>query len=266
MIMMAKLQPSAYENRTLGYNTSQMAHDLGSVCLRVVRQPAPPGRSVPAYPIDLSDVRDDRRVCNESEIGQWHFCQKPLTVVRVSHAVLEPYESVFYRTCADRSGIIGFHRIRGLDYGEQRFLDRYYVMSHRDRILGVAQISVDLQDRRARILRLEVQFDGLQAVFLRQVLDNLRGESILQTLASIVVDVQADCARLHRSLQTLGFVPTVYYPALVSIESGRIDALQFTRIIGDERPDFPAPPVELGGVATNIIRAVLASYHQMFRP
>ena len=266
MIMMAKLQPLAYENRTLGYNTSQMAHDLGCVCLRVVRQPVPPGRSVPAYPIDLSDVRDDRRVCNESEIGQWHFCQKPLTVVRVSHAVLEPYESVFYRTCADRSGIIGFHRIRGLDYGEQRFLDRYYVMSHRDRILGVAQISVDLQDRRARILRLEVQFDGLQAVFLRQVLDNLRDESILQTLASIVVDVRADCARLHRSLQTLRFVPTVYYPALVSIESGRIDALQFTRIIGDERPDFPAPPVELGGVATNIIRAVLASYHQVFRP
>jgi hypothetical protein len=120
---------------------------------------------------------------------------------------------------------------------------------------------VDLQDRRARVLRLEVEVDGLQAIFLRRVLDHLRGENIR---ACVVVEVRADFAPLHLSLQTLGFVPTVCYPALVSIESRRIDALQFTRIIGDEQPDFPAPPVELGAAATDIIRTVLASHHQVF--
>jgi hypothetical protein len=112
-------------------------------------------------------------------------------------------------------------------------------------------------------LRLEVRFDGLQAIFLRQILDHLRRERILQSLAYFVVDVRADFALLHSSLQALGFVPTVYYPALVLIESGRIDVLQFTRIIGDEQLDFRAPPVELGGVAMNIIRAVLVCQHRL---
>jgi hypothetical protein len=242
MIMMAKLQPSAYENRTLGYNTSPMAHDLGQACLRFVHQPVPPGRSISA-----------------SEINQQHFCPESLTVVRTSAAVLERHESVSNRASPHRSGIIGLRRIRGVDYGERRFLDRHYMMRRGDRILGVAQISVDLQDRRARVLRLEAEIDGLQAIFLHRVLDHLRSENILQPPACVVVDVRADFAPLHLSLQTLGFVPTVYYPALVSIESRRIDAVQFTQIIGDERPGFPVPPVELGAATADIIRTVLAS-------
>ena len=241
MIMMARLKPSAYESRTLGYNTSPMAHDLGQACLRFVHQPVPPGRSISA-----------------SEINQQHFCQGPLTVVRTGPAVLERHKSVSNRASPHRSGIIGLRRIQGVDYGERRFLDLHYMMRRRDRFLGAAQISVDLQDHRARVLRLEVEIDGLQAIFLRRVLDHLRSENILQPPACVVVDVRADFAPLHLSLQTLGFVPTVYYPALVSIESRRIDAVQFTQIIGDERLGFPAPPVELGAAAADIIRTVLA--------
>jgi hypothetical protein len=120
--------------------------------------------------------------------------------------------------------------------------------------MGVAHVSIDLHDRRARILRLEVECDALQALFLRSILDELP-----QGLACVVVDVRADFAPLHASLLAMGFFPSVYYPAFLTSESGRVDAVQFTRLLGEDLDDVPVPIAELEPDVTQIVRIVLAA-------
>jgi hypothetical protein len=140
-----------------------------------------------------------------------------------------------------------------------RFLDRYYAVRQQNEISGVAHVSVDLQDRRARVLRLEVEFDGLQALFLQNILSNLKDDQFPHQLASAVVDVRADFAWLHTSLLDMGFFPTVYYPAFLTAESGRVDAVQFTRVLCDDLDDQMEPLPELGPALAEIVRIVLAA-------
>jgi len=231
MIIMAKVLPAAYEKRTLNYRTSAAAHRLGSVCSRLLGQLAPPSQSAAPY-----------------------------TPVLTGSLILESTTSieVVPPSLRGNGGIVGLRRIRGSNQGELRFLDRYYAMRQK-KIVGVAHVSVDLEDRRARILRLEVEFDGLQAAFLQNILSNLQSEELPQQLASAVVDVRADFAWLHASLLDMGFFPTVYYPAFLTSESGRVDAVQFTRLLSDDLDDQPEPLPELGPALAEIVCIVLAA-------
>jgi ribosomal protein S18 acetylase RimI-like enzyme len=234
MIMMGKVLPAACERRTLNYQTSAVAQRLGSVCLRLLGQPAPPSRSAaPCTPV---------------------FTESPIVEQTTSTSI----EAVC-PALTGHSGIVGLRRIRGLNQGELRFLDRYYRIRQQKKILGVAHVTVDLQDRRARILRLEVEFDGLQACFLQSILGHLQNDEFPQPLACAVVDVRADFASLHASLATMGFFPSVYYPAFLAAESGRVDAVQFTRLLCDDLDDRSEPLNELGPDLTQIVRIVLAA-------
>ena len=209
MIMMGKVLPAAFEARTLNYQTSAVARRLGSVCLRLLGQSPPPGKSAAPYPPPFSESPIVEQTTSTS-------------VERVSPAL------------TGHSGVVGLRRIRGLNQGELRFLDRYYTIRLQQHILGFAHVTVDLQDRRARVLRLEVEFDGLQAVFLQGILSHLRNDEFPRRLACAVVDVRADFAPLHASLLAMGFFPSVYYPAFLTSESGRVDAVQFTRLLCDD--------------------------------
>ena len=233
MIMMGKVLPAACERRTLNYQTSAVARRLGSVCLRLLGQPAPPSRSAAPYtPV---------------------FTEFPIVEQTTSTSI-----EVVCPGLTGHSGIVGLRRIRGVNQGELRFLDRYYTIRLRKKVSGFAHVTADLQDRRARILRLEVEFDGLQAFFLQSILDHLRNDEFPQPLACAVVDVRADFASLHASLMAMGFFPSVYYPAFLNSESGRVDAVQFTRLLCDDLDDLPEPLVELGPDLTQIVSIVLA--------
>jgi ribosomal protein S18 acetylase RimI-like enzyme len=229
MIVMGKVLPAACERRTLNYQTSAAAQRLGGVCLQLLGQAAPPSQPmVPFTPV---------------------FTEPPVVEQTTSTSI----EEVCLRLTG-HSGIVGLHRIQGWNQGELRFLDRYYAIRQQKKILGVAHVSMDLHDRRARILRLEVEFDGLQAFFLRSILDELP-----QGLACIVVDARADFASLHASLLAMGFFPSVYYPAFLPSESGRVDAVQFTRLLGEDLDDLSGLLAELGPDLTQIVRIVLAA-------
>ena len=234
MIMMGKVLPAASESRTLNYRTSAAARRLGSVCLRLLGQPAPPGWAAAPYTPGF----------NEFPIVE--------QTTSTSSEVVCP-------GLPGHSGIVGLRRIRGVNQGELRFLDRYYTIRLRNKISGFAHVTVDLQDRRARILRLDVEFDGLQAFFLQSILDHLRNDEFPQRLACAVVDVRADFAPLHASLLDMGFFPSVYYPAFLTSESGRVDAVQFTRLLCDDLDDLRGPLVELGSDLTQIVNIVLAA-------
>jgi len=265
MIMMGKLLSGACESRTLHYRTSPVAHRLGSACLRLLRQPMPPCQPAAAYPLEFANKPSDPRLFTRLNTdfglsGDLDFCRGPLIVERITSTL---YEVVSAGLQGHRSGVVGLRRIQGLSREELRFLDLHYAMRQQNEVLGVARVSVDLQDRRARVLQLGVQFDGLQAFFLRRVLYHIQGEEPLQQLACAVVDVRADFVPLHASLQAMGFFPTVYYPAFVATEAGRVDAVQFTRIFGEDLHDVPEPVSELGPDVTDIIRIVLASRNQV---
>ncbi len=155
MIMMGKILPAACESRTLNYQTSAVARRLGSVCLRALGQPLPPGKSAAPYaPV---------------------FTESPIVEQTTSTSI-----EVVCPGLTGHSGIVGLRRIRGLNQGELRFLDRYYTIRLDKKILGFAHVTVDLQDRRARILRLEVEFDGLQAFFLQTILGHLQNDEFPQ--------------------------------------------------------------------------------------
>ncbi len=268
MIMMGKVLPAACESRTLHYRTSPAAQRLGSVSLRLLRQSVPPSQSAPAYPLEFADQPSDHLVFTRLTTdfggpGSLDSCRGPLIVEGVTWNSYQPYDGVSPGRRGHTSGIVGLRRIRGLNLWGQRFLDRYYVMRQRDDLLGIAQVSVDLEDSRVRVLRLEVQFDGLQAFFLRRVLEHLQSEEPLQQLACTVVDVRADFPRLHASLQAMGFSPTVYYPAFVATESGRVDAVQFTRICSGNVRDLPESLFELSPEITDIIRVVVNSRNRL---
>jgi GNAT superfamily N-acetyltransferase len=234
MIMMGKVLPAASESRTLNYQTSPSARRLASVCLRLLGQPAPPSWSpAPDTPV---------------------FTGFPIVEQTTSTSI-----EVVCPGLPDHSGIVGLRRIRGVNQGEMRFLDRCYTIRLRNKISGVAHVAVDLQDRRARILRLDVEFEGLQAFFLQSILDRLQSDEFPQRIACAVVDVRADSAPLHASLLGMGFFPSVYYPAFLTSESGRVDAVQFTRLLCDDLDDLPAPLVELGPDLTQIVSIVLAA-------
>ena len=234
MIMMGKVLPAASESRTLNYRTSAAARRLGSVCLRLLGRPAPPSRAAAPYTPGF----------NEFPIVE--------QTTSTSSEVVCP-------GLPGRSGIVGLRRIRGVNQGELRFLDRYYTIRLRNRISGFAHVTVDLQDRRARIMRLDVEFDGLQAFFLQNILHHLRNDEFPQRLACAVVDVRADFAPLHASLLDMGFFPSVYYPAFLTSESGRVDAVQFTRLLCDDLDDLREPLAELGPDLTQIVNIVFAA-------
>ena len=234
MIMMGKVLPAACERRALNFRTSAVARRLGSVCLRLLGQPAPPSRFAAPY----------------TQV----FTEFPI----VERTTSSSFEAVC-PGLTGHSGIVGLRRIRGLNQGELRFLDRYYTVRLRKKVSGFAHVTVDLQDRRARILRLEVESDGLQAFFLQSILEHLGNDEFPQRLACAVLDVRADFTRLHASLLAMGFFPSVYYPAFLNSESGRVDAVQFTRLLCDDPSDVPEPLVGLDPDLTKIVSIVLAA-------
>jgi hypothetical protein len=241
MIMMGKVLPAACERRTLNYRTSAAARRLGNVCLRLLGQPAPPSQSaVPYTPV---------------------FTESPI----VEQTTLTSIGAVYPRLTG-HSGIVGLRRIRGLNQGELRFVDRYYAIRQRNMILGAAHVTVDLQDRRARLLRLEVEVEGLQAFFLEGILGHLQNDKFTQRLACAVVDVRADIVPLHASLLAMGFFPSVYYPAFLTGESGRVDAVQFTRLLCDGVDDLPGTFAELGPDLTQLVSIVLAARDEAKAP
>jgi ribosomal protein S18 acetylase RimI-like enzyme len=263
MIMMGKPLPSAFENRTLAYQTSPQAHRLGSASLRLLREPMPPSDTASRYRTEFADETTAPPVLKNLNIGsslscRLDLCEGLLMVEQVTSTIYDRYLKLagLKGHC---SGIVCLRRIQGFNPEAPRFLERYYAIRLQNEVLGVAHVSVDLQDNRARILRLEVQFDGLQGLFVCSVLGRLQVEAPMQRLACAVVDVRADFAPLHASLGAIGFFPTVYYPGFVAMESGRVDAVQFTRVVSDDQYAPDKSLSELASEVGEIIRIVVAS-------
>ena len=87
----------------------------------------------------------------------------------------------------------------------------------------------DRTDRRARILDLRVERDGLQAGMLADATRELLRMAGNGPLV-VIVNVRADALGLQHALEQLQFFPTSYYPGLIAAAGGRCDAVQYTRL------------------------------------
>ncbi|MBV8235783.1 MAG: GNAT family N-acetyltransferase [Acidimicrobiia bacterium] len=128
-----------------------------------------------------------------------------------------------------RSGVIGLRPLEGEDREGRRYERPYFLGLQGDRVVGCARAVWDWTDRRARILDLRMERDGLQAGMLAdttRALLRMAGDGPLV----VIVNVRADALGLQRDLEQLQFFPTSYYPGLIAVAGGRCDAVQYTHL------------------------------------
>jgi GNAT superfamily N-acetyltransferase len=234
MIMLAKMSSSAIARRWSDYTTSSSAQQLGAVCLKKLNLRLPQARHVLHRSLETTSRRSPaaRLVSSNERIRQASLVDDHSQIFRVFTIDQETYTNLLKEwgtTDNHGSGVVGLNRIKGVDPVGVRFVDFYFSATSGARQLGIACASVDLEDSRARILGLQTAFEGLQGPFLSRILELLLTSSACLKLDTIVVDMRADFEALHCRLQSLGFYPTVYYPALIETVRGRVDAVQFTR-------------------------------------
>jgi GNAT superfamily N-acetyltransferase len=160
----------------------------------------------------------------------WHMEQAPIAVRRDDQRGHRFLEELGARN-PHASGVVSLRRLEGEDpYGE-RYAEPCFVARLGERDLAAARVVWDRVDCRARILALQARFHGLQGLLLGELVRQIEHEAGNSSLTT-VVDVRADHPRLQATLENLGFFPTVYYPALIAGPSGRVDAIQYTRLHG----------------------------------
>ncbi|MFQ5991669.1 MAG: GNAT family N-acetyltransferase [Nitrospiraceae bacterium] len=127
------------------------------------------------------------------------------------------------------SGVVGLRRLEGEDNEGDRYDGQYLVGRLGRYPVACARLVWDRLDSRVRVLALQTLFHGLQGLMLARILEGVERESAYNPL-TVIVDVRADSPELQATIERLGFFPTAYYPSLIATRSGRIDAVQYTRL------------------------------------
>ncbi|WP_198159277.1 GNAT family N-acetyltransferase [Methylomonas lenta] len=128
-----------------------------------------------------------------------------------------------------KAGIVSLQRLEGKDTQGIRYQRKYFVAYLNKQPIAYVFVVWDLLDHRMRILDLRSHIDGIQGILIQHALEIVVAK-IADTPLTVVVDIRADNVRLIATLETLGFSPTVYYPALIAEGAYRVDAVQFTRL------------------------------------
>ncbi|MHC4206648.1 MAG: GNAT family N-acetyltransferase, partial [Planctomycetota bacterium] len=181
MIMMGRVSPSAVKLRRLDYQTSSTAYRLGTRCLRALHLPMPPCRRV--KPLRQESASTTLKSVGSTP-GEYPHDSALAPGNRHDALVVNQVESSFCDVdWIDRtdprdhsSGVLCLRRIMGINLGEIRFLEKCFVARVCGRVMGIAYVSVDLLDHRARVVGLHVQSQGLQSPFLNKIIDQLNAE------------------------------------------------------------------------------------------
>ncbi|NIR31547.1 MAG: GNAT family N-acetyltransferase [Gammaproteobacteria bacterium] len=259
MLMLSRVRASALDERRNDYCTSAKVRELAEVVARSMRFEAPPARDVPGLPTQLHSLeaaiphlaRPDGTCADARRLRDTLRIERQC---RLHH----DWARMFPRLGGHRSGVIGLRRLRGWDRTSTRYSDEYFVGYQGSEPLGVVEVSLDRIDRRARVLYHHSAVDGLQGIFLAHVLRTLEREAPSTGLRTVVIDVRADSSRLHATLESLGLFPSIYYPALIASERGRIDAVQFTRILDADPSDALDGVREMDTLGRRVMSKVLS--------
>ena len=244
MLVLAKLDSESLEKRLTNHSTTACVHRLASVVAPLFQIDCLPKSDQTPYSMSLQDWTDARKVLvpADSKFGISLLAIEAggvPTVGIIDKETFEGWRGHWKDTPPHNSGVIGLNRLEGEDPKGERYENLYLCVTLDGKPLALARVSLDHLDRRARILFLESKFHGLQGLILAKATQILEQRDGSNSSVSIVIDVRADFLRLQSTLEQLGFFPTVYYPALISVtnedgHAGRVDGIQFTRILVED--------------------------------
>jgi hypothetical protein len=229
MLMTGRILPSALEKRNIYSKTSSKSHYLSipifkylqceSLYVQNSEDTYPLSGNIPLIKLDL--LEDSHHF----SIPELHESEYTINVFEDKTAKGPPEK--LKNLARHKAGIISLKRLEGEDSMGVRYERRYFQAYLNNYPIAYALAVLDHLDHRLRILDLRALFDGVQGVMIQQILQKTIHGTKGNPL-TVVVDVRADNAKLHVTLEKLGFFPTIYYPALIADAACRIDAVQFT--------------------------------------
>jgi RimJ/RimL family protein N-acetyltransferase len=126
---------------------------------------------------------------------------------------------------------VDLRRMDELGRAASRRKQRYFAGIVGGKIVACLHAAHNRHDHHLRIESFAAESPDLQEPMLRELLELIEPGS--EGSASVVVaEVVAENLAQQRVLETLGFSPTLYYPALVSHRARRMDVVQYTRLQG----------------------------------
>jgi GNAT superfamily N-acetyltransferase/RimJ/RimL family protein N-acetyltransferase len=129
------------------------------------------------------------------------------------------------------SGFVDLRRMDELGREHARRKQRYFAGIVGEELVGCVHTAHNRHDAHFRIESFAWEHEGAQEPMLREVVELARRESEGRPCA-IVAELTATNAAQQRALESVGFAPTAYYPALVVDRGRRLDVVQYTRLLG----------------------------------
>ena len=124
-------------------------------------------------------------------------------------------------------GVLSLQHRQGLDLSGNRYIRKTVELRSESMMVARSTFVYDQCDHRAQISLLAVasaEFYGRAvAATLRFIESVARGEHF-----SAFADVPADAVDVQACLESSGFIPTVYFPAMMAVGAGRQDIVQYT--------------------------------------
>jgi hypothetical protein len=132
------------------------------------------------------------------------------------------------RTYAENvAGVLSLQHRQGIDLSGNRYIGKAVELRSESMTVARSTFVYDQCDHRAQIPLLAVtsaEFYGRAvAATLRSIESVARGEHF-----SAFADVHADALDVQACLESTGFVPTVYFPAMIAVGPRRQDIVQYT--------------------------------------
>lgn len=246
MLLNGWLCANARRARDLSCTSSLAVHKLAEVVLgpqnlRRLTPMDPPDRSARSKSIVSCDHRSERRkessqasqVLRNPDANALHVARDD----REGRSFLERWP----QDALHGSGVVSLRRLEGEDRSGHRYDRRFFVATIRGAQVAAARLVRDHVDHRVRILELQSHADHIRIPMLRCIIKELMQETEGAPNV-IVIDIRADSPEIHEELESLGFFPTVYYPALISVGSVRRDAVQYTLVVGSDVEEQMVPP------------------------
>ena len=235
MLMTGMVSSSALSNRILDKEVSPSAYKLASSVLGSFKIDAPKIHfSNQVYPVDQASLKllgNQLGPCALKYLP-YDFNQEDLEneiyVERDDRIGMKIFMKLDDNSM-HKSGVIGLKHIEGEDLMGHRYVRSYYVAKLKQKVLGGIYVVHDRIDQRARILGLQSYTDGLQGLLISNIVNEMR-KSIGDKRLVLVVDILASATKLQDTLHQLDFIPTVYFPGIISAGHKRTDGIQYTRL------------------------------------